>query len=651
MEEASARLLRGTRGRGGRSSERASGSARARNAKATRAFGVGNSASAAAASAGAAFFGSPTAAAAGGKSSGGEQRSKTARPRSPSPRGRRGSGPAQKRSRREDGDAVSRRARDGEVEDAGSSSDDDDASSSLSSDTGDDKESDSGSEGDGSDETSDDEPKVSLDQKSREMRNRLGIKVRGTDVPNLLRSLRDLRDKLVGTGSTEDAADWFLESLRGGGYEEPTPIQRQVWPSMLDDREVFAIAPTGSGKTLSFALPILAKLREPDATCGFRAVVVSPTRELALQTHREFKRLLDGGPPFRLCVLTKNSGKGIAADATRQTGKKGQKGNKGQKGKGSPPVAPYDILITTPQRLVAMVAAGTVSLAAVAQLVFDEADKLFGEEQFLDQVSGVVSACTDLRRRVSFFSATMLPAAEKLARSTQSSIDPLRIVVGDRNAAVDTVAQSLVFCGGEGGKLLEIKSMAARGELTPPALIFCQSKDRAQQLFREMTYANIQNVDVIHAGRTAAQRQAAVDGFRSGDVWVLVATDVMARGLDFKGVQLVINYDFPQTTREYVHRVGRTGRAGKSGRAVTLFTERDAPYLRAVANVMKRSGSEVADWVMSVKPASKSQRRKIETRPIRRAPISRRQVVDDTSGRRRVRIPGRKPQGEEDAEG
>ena len=128
-----------------------------------------------------------------------------------------------------------------------------------------------------------------------------------------------------------------------------------------------------------------------------------------------------------------------------------------------------------------------------------------------------------------------------------------------------------------------------REGLRPPVLIFVQSVERAMQLFHALVYDGLR-ADVLHAERTAAQREATVSKFRTGQVWVLIATELVARGMDFKGVSLVINYDFPQTTTSYIHRIGRTGRAGRAGQAVTFFTEADVEQLRSIANVMKASG-------------------------------------------------------------
>jgi ATP-dependent RNA helicase DDX52/ROK1 len=149
-----------------------------------------------------------------------------------------------------------------------------------------------------------------------------------------------------------------------------------------------------------------------------------------------------------------------------------------------------------------------------------------------------------------------------------------------------------------------MRQLIAEG-LRPPVLVFLQSKDRAKELFHELVYDGI-NVDVIHAERTQEQRDAVIRKFRSGEIWVLICTDLMARGIDFKGVNMVINYDLPQSAVSYIHRIGRTGRAGRRGLSVTFFTEADMDSLRSVANVMRLSGCEVSGSLRASASASAS---------------------------------------------
>merc|ERR1712187_605171 len=155
----------------------------------------------------------------------------------------------------------------------------------------------------------------------------------------------------------------------------------------------------------------------------------------------------------------------------------------------------------------------------------------------------------------------------------------------------------------------------------PPALIFVQSKERAKQLFGELVYDGV-FADAIHGDRTKQQRDNSVKAFREGRTWMLICTDVLARGVDFKGVETVVNYDFPQSSSTYIHRIGRTGRAGRKGTAITLFTIADFDSLRSIVGVMRQSGCEVPDWMLRLKPQSMNVKRSAEVRPPERKRVS-----------------------------
>lgn len=363
---------------------------------------------------------------------------------------------------------------------------------------------------------------------------------------------------------------YLSTNLVNSGYTEPTPIQRQAITALLSGRECFACAPTGSGKTMAFLIPILISLKVPSVD-GIRAVILCPTRELALQTARELKKIIKGSK-LKARLMTKATANNIGFSA-----------------------APCDILISTPLRLNYSLKEEKVDLTRVLHLVLDEADKLF-EMGFVEQIDEVIAACSNPKVIRTLFSATLPENVEELARTVMQ--DPVRIVIGERNAAAETVEQKLLFVGSEGGKLLAVRQMFQEG-LQPPVLIFVQSKERAKQLYKELSFEGI-NVDAIHADRTQAQRETVVDSFRAGRIWVLIATDVMARGMDFKGVACVVNYDLPQSTAAYIHRIGRSGRAGLPGRAISLYTESDKPMLRSIANVMVASGCEAPSWMLSL---------------------------------------------------
>ena len=211
---------------------------------------------------------------------------------------------------------------------------------------------------------------------------------------------------------------------------------------------------------------------------------------------------------------------------------------------------------------------------------------------------------------------------------------PIRLTVGERNSASSAIAQSLVFCGQERGKLLALRQLIDRG-IKPPIIVFVQSKDRAKQLAKELSGDGL-HLGLIHAAMSDAKRRAQVDRFRAGDTWVLVATDLMARGMDFVGVSTVINYDFPGSPHSYIHRIGRSGRAGRPGAAVTLFTEEDADRgdLRAIANVMKNSGCDVPGWMLASGSRDPKDRRK--KRKDGKEDNPRREPIDTTRAMRQI---------------
>jgi ATP-dependent RNA helicase DDX52/ROK1 len=422
-------------------------------------------------------------------------------------------------------------------------------------------------------------------------RNQHRIHVSGEEIPPPITQFQDLSE--IG------AKPFLMNAVLSCKFPQPTPIQAQAWPILGAGRDLIGIASTGSGKTAAFLIPLIARLKVP-MKVGVRAIIILPTKELALQTFRELKRFC-GNKPFRACVLAQSHAKkSLDGELSKEK---------------------YDVLITTPLRLVHILNAGSLPLEQVQTLILDEADKLF-ELGFLPQINEVLEALPkDQRIQKVFFSATMPPSAEDMTRMIMR--ESLRVTIGARNSTADTIDQELMFVGNENGKLLAIRQMLAKG-LEPPVLIFLQSRDRAQELFRELIYSGI-NVDVMHSDRTPAQRNAIVTNFRLGKIWVLICTDVMARGIDFKNVHCVINFDFPQSITQYIHRIGRTGRAGKKGRAVTLFTEDDVDMLRSIATLMRDSGCFVPDWMLQLKKVSKKVRKERSIHP------SRRNHIDTTS--------------------
>ncbi|XP_076132628.1 putative ATP-dependent RNA helicase DDX52 [Alosa pseudoharengus] len=428
-------------------------------------------------------------------------------------------------------------------------------------------------------------------EKINQTRGQNKIHVHGTDIPDPVCTFDELQKEY-------QLDSKVLQNILTGGYESPTPIQMQAIPVMMHKREILACAPTGSGKTVAFCLPVITNLRKP-VNKGFRALVISPTRELAHQTYKELLRLVDG-TGLRVHIIKKK-------DTVQKQGPKSKK--------------VFDILVSTPNRLLYLLNQDqpALDLSKVEWLVVDESDKLFedGKTGFREQLAAIFQACSSPALRRAFFSATCAPDVEKWCKL---NLDNLVVVnIGARNSAAETVEQELLFVGAESGKLLAFRNLIKKG-LMPPVLVFVQSIERARELFHELVYEGI-NVDVIHADRTQQQRENVVKNFRSGKIWVLICTALLARGIDFKGVNLVVNYDFPTSAIEYIHRIGRTGRAGHKGKAITFFTEDDKPLIRSIATVIKQAGCPVPDYMVGFKKLETKQKRQLLKNPPKRQTI------------------------------
>ncbi|XP_052615689.1 probable ATP-dependent RNA helicase DDX52 [Peromyscus californicus insignis] len=424
-------------------------------------------------------------------------------------------------------------------------------------------------------------------------RNKHKIHIQGTDLPDPIATFQQLDQEYK-------ISSRLLQNILDAGFQVPTPIQMQAIPVMLHGRELLASAPTGSGKTLAFSIPILMQLRQPENK-GFRALVISPTRELASQIHRELIKISEG-TGFRIHMIHK------AAIAAKKFGPKSSK--------------KFDILVTTPNRLIYLLKQDPpgIDLTSVEWLVVDESDKLFedGKTGFRDQLASIFLACTSHKVKRAMFSATFAYDVEQWCKLHLDNV--VTVSIGARNSAVETVEQELLFVGSETGKLLAMRELVKKG-FNPPVLVFVQSIERAKELFHELIYEGI-NVDVIHAERTQQQRDNTVHSFRAGKIWVLICTALLARGIDFKGVNLVINYDFPTSSVEYIHRIGRTGRAGNRGKAVTFFTEDDKPLLRSVANVIQQAGCPVPEYIKGFQKLLSKQKKKMIKKPLERESIS-----------------------------
>lgn len=343
------------------------------------------------------------------------------------------------------------------------------------------------------------------------------------------------------------------------GYTTPTPIQTGAIPVALDGADLIGTAQTGTGKTAAFVLPILHHLlHRPTQARGTRVLVICPTRELAEQIHESFRAL---ARHTRLRSATVYGGVGF--EPQRRALRDGT-----------------DVIVACPGRLLDLMGQGAADLRHVDHLVLDEADRMF-DMGFLPQVRKIV-AQLPARRQTMLFSATMPHEVEALAAEVLHK--PRRVSVGVQRPAT-TVAHALYPVRSHLKPTLFLELLKRTDAYA--MLVFTRTKHRADRLAKVISRAGL-SAAALHGDRSQSQRQRALDGFKRGDVQVLVATDIASRGLDIESVSHVINYDVPATPEDYIHRIGRTGRAERTGDAFTLITPEDDDQVRAIERVLRK---------------------------------------------------------------
>lgn len=344
-------------------------------------------------------------------------------------------------------------------------------------------------------------------------------------------------------------------AVAAAGYTTPTPIQIQSIPHIMNGRDVMGLAQTGTGKTAAFALPILHRLMQ--AKRGrVRALVVAPTRELAEQIHGEFEALGRGTRIRSTAVYG-----GVSFNPQASAFKRG-----------------VEVVIACPGRLLDHLRQGTLDLAHVEVLVLDEADYMF-DMGFLPDIRRILGYLPS-RRQTLLFSATMPAEIRHLAGEVLH--DPITCQIGS-DAPAKTVSHALYPVAQHLKTELLMKLLVQTGK--GPVLVFTRTKHRAKRLGEQLAKAGHRSTS-LQGNLSQGRRQAALDGFRSGKFQILVATDVVARGIDISKVSHVINYDVPSTPEAYIHRIGRTGRAGCTGAALTLVTSEDRSMVNSIDRVI-----------------------------------------------------------------
>ncbi len=377
------------------------------------------------------------------------------------------------------------------------------------------------------------------------------------------------RKTLIVTFKSLGLSPALLSNLDAQGYDTPTPIQTKAIPPVIAGRDVIGLAQTGTGKTAAFSLPILHNLttdgerpkgKNHNSFRPVRCLILSPTRELASQIEVAIKKYSKGLPLRSACVVG-----GVSIKRQQDRLRQG-----------------VDVLVATPGRLEDLMQQKSVKLDRVTTVILDEADQML-DIGFMPAIRRILKA-TPRERQTLLFSATMPKEIRKL--SDDHLTDPIEVSVAAVSATADRIDQKVIHldAGAKLNKLAQIvKSYPAQR-----VIVFTRTKRGADRVAKRLNQDNLQAV-AIHGNKSQNQRVRALDAFTRGDAFVMVATDIAARGIDVREVELVVNYEMPDVPEAYVHRIGRTGRAGADGQAIALVCPYEIQSLKAIQKLIKQS--------------------------------------------------------------
>jgi superfamily II DNA/RNA helicase len=375
-----------------------------------------------------------------------------------------------------------------------------------------------------------------------------------------------------------------IAAIDSAGYKTPTPIQEQAIPHVLARRDVLGIAQTGTGKTAAFVLPMLTMLEQGRARARMpRTLILEPTRELAAQVVEHFEKY---GKNHKLNVALIIGGVSFGDQDAKLT-------------------RGVDVLIATPGRLLDHSERGRLLLSGVELLVIDEADRML-DMGFIPDIERI-GKLVPFTRQTLFFTATMPPEIQRIADNFLHN--PVRVEVSKPATAATTITQLLVATGRDPADKREtLRRLIRSADGFKNAIVFCNRKREVAQLHRSLLQHKF-NAAALHGDLDQSARTAALESFRNGEVTVLVASDVAARGLDIPAVSHIFNFDVPHHPDDYVHRIGRTGRAGLSGTAITIVAPIDNKAITAIERLM----GQTIPWMGEPAPAETREAR--ESRP------------------------------------
>ena len=357
----------------------------------------------------------------------------------------------------------------------------------------------------------------------------------------------------------------LVSALDKLGYNSPTPIQQQAVPIILEGRDIFGCAQTGTGKTAAFVLPILQLLDAQKKTKGIRALILAPTRELASQISDSIK----------------SYGQQLAISHTTLFGGVSQNNQVKDLRRG------VDILVATPGRLLDLMQQGFISLHTIEFFVLDEADRML-DMGFIHDIKRIIPKLP-LKRQTLFFSATAAPDIMQLANTLLKN--PVHVSVTPVSSAAPLVEQSVYYVAKENKRSL-LKHVLKSNSIHH-ALVFTRTKRGADKVAKELNLNGIKS-EAIHGNKSQAARERALKGFKNRSIRVLVATDIASRGIDVDKLSHVINYEIPEQAETYVHRIGRTGRAGTSGTAISFCTLEERGYMKGISKLIRQDISVVS---------------------------------------------------------
>ena len=364
--------------------------------------------------------------------------------------------------------------------------------------------------------------------------------------------------------------DPILQALSAEGYIQPTPIQEQSIPILLSGKDLLGCAQTGTGKTAAFATPILQHLfldrHPPKHDRKIRALVVTPTRELAIQIADSFSTY-GKFTGIKNTVIFGGVKQGSQTDALRRG---------------------TDILVATPGRLLDLINQGYISLKHIEYFVLDEADHML-DMGFIHDIKKIIALLPKQRQSL-FFSATMPPDIVALSRKILGN--PSKVSVQPEQTTAEKVEQAVYFTGRNGKPKLLVHLLQT--QKIESVLVFSRTKHGANKIVKVLAKAKI-NAEAIHGNKSQSARQLALSNFKTGITKVLVATDIAARGIDIDDMSHVINFDLPNISETYVHRIGRTGRAGASGIAISFCDSEERPYLQDIQKLIGQNIPVVKD--------------------------------------------------------